>query len=104
MFKKEFILFEEAKKSKVLLNGLLSTVIMFLMIFIGQVMGGIFISIIIGMKHGVEGVRYGAEHLAEQLMEFSIGPIGLILTFIFPLLLCLLWVKVVEKRKIASLG
>ena len=95
--RKELILLEEAKKSKVLLNGIVSIVIFLLMIFIGQVIGGI-LTVIVGIW------KYGLEYVMEHPMELSTGPMGLILTFLFPLLLCFLWVKVVEKRKISSLG
>ena len=73
--KKKLILFEKAKESKILLNGVLSTVIMFLMLFIGQVVGRIFISIIVGVKHG-------ADNAADHLMKFTVGPVDLALTFI----------------------
>lgn len=95
--KKELILFENAKKSKVLPNGIISTIIFFLMIFIGQFMGGMLTGI-------VAFFIYGLDYLMNNLIEISAGPIGLILTFLFPLLLCFLWVKLVEKRKISSLG
>ena len=97
MMKEKLTLFNEAKESRVLLNGILSTVIFFLIIIIGQFIGGI-IAGIIGIY------KYGVEYVTENLMALSTGPIGLILTFIFPLLLCFLWVKVVEKRKLSSLG
>lgn len=95
--KEELTLFEKAKKSKVLPNGIISTVIFFLMIFIGQFMGGA-LTVIIAF------FVYGIDYLMKNLMSISVGPIGLILTFLFPLLLCFLWVKLVEKRKISSLG
>ena len=95
--KKELMLFENAKRSKVLPNGIVSTIIFFSMIFIGQIMGGMLTGI-------VAFFVYGLDYLMNNLIEISEGPIGLILTFLFPLLLCFLWVKLVEKRKISSLG
>jgi len=95
--RKKLMLFEEAKESKVLLNGVLSTIIMFVMIFIGQIIGGVWV--------GIAGIlKYGADNVADHLMEFTVGPVGLALTFLFPLLLCFSWVKGVEKRRISSLG
>lgn len=90
---KNLILFEEARKSKVLLNGILSTVISFLMIIIGQLIGGILLAIVGASLVGM-----------ENLMEFVNGILGKLLLFVFPMLTCFLWVKVIEKRKISSLG
>lgn len=95
--KKNLILFEKAEKSKILLNGILSTVILFLMLFIGQMIGGIFTGI-------VSSFIYGGEYTIQNIEEISTGVIGLTFMFLFPLLLCFLWVKVVERRKISSLG
>lgn len=94
---KQYELFKKAKASRILLNGILSTVLLLLMLFIGQTAGGFVTGILAVFK-------YGLGYSMEDLMSFLTGPIGLILTFIFPLLLCFLWVKVAERRKISSLG
>ena len=46
MMGKELTLFEEAKKSRVLLNGVLSTIIMLVFTFVGQLIGGILLGVI----------------------------------------------------------
>lgn len=89
MIRKELKLFEEARGSKVLLNGIFSTILLFLMINIGQLMGLIALGIVGNFSFG---------------MKFGMESLELILLFLFPLLLCFLWVKAVEKRKISSLG
>lgn len=94
---KELDLFEKAKESKVLLNVGFSTMILFFILFIGQIIGSVWLTII-----GI--ILKGPEHVMENIEELSYGPIGLILTFIFSLAICLLWVKFVEKRKISSIG
>lgn len=93
----EFNLFEEARKSRVLLNGVLSTLVLFLMLYIGQIIGGIFFTIIGAIKVG-SGVG------TLELYEFSSKPMVALLACIFPILVCFLWVKLVEKRKVSSLG
>ena len=97
MMGKELTLFEEAKKSRVLLNGVLSTIIMLVFTFVGQLIGGILLGVV-----GI--IKYGPEYVMENSMEMSAGVMGLILATIFPILICFLWVKVAEKRKISSLG
>lgn len=89
MVKNQPVLFEKAKESKVLSNGMISTVLLFLMIIVGQIIGGIILEII--------------RRTAVEIGIFM-ETLELILSFLFPLLLCLLWVKFVEKRKISSLG
>lgn len=93
IMRKELILFEEAKKSKRLFNGVVSTVVLLLMLFLGQIMGGIVIGFIMGMMNGA-GIELSP--LASHL--------GLLLMVAFPLPLCFLWVTKFEKRKISSLG
>ena len=90
-------LFDEAKKSKVLLNGIVITIIAFLLLVIGQILASVFAAIFSMFK-------YGPEYVIDNYVEISTGLLGLILSFIFPTLLVFLWVKVVEKRKISSLG
>ena len=94
---KKLVLFEKAKESRLLLNGFLSTLLLVIMLFIGQMIGGLLTGL-------VGSFIYGSEYSIEHLLEISSGPIGLILMFLFPLLLCFLWVKLVEKRKMSSLG
>lgn len=89
MTRNEPVLFEEAKKSKVLLNGVISVVLLLLMMIVGQIIGVIILEIIRSTV-----VELG---IFIEILE-------LILSFLFPLLLCLLWVKFVEKREISSLG
>lgn len=89
MLKNKMVLFEEAKHSKVLLNGVFSTILSLLMVILGQIIGVVVLNIIVRYMAGI-GIIMG-------LLELT-------LLFIFPLLLCLLWVRFVEKRKISSLG
>lgn len=89
MEEKELTLFEEAKKSKVLLNGIITTVLFLLMIIIGQILGTI-VLVMLG--------RFSIN------LDFNMGSLELILLFSLPLLLCFTWVKFIEKRKISSLG
>lgn len=94
---KKLTLFEKAKESRILLNGFLSIVIFSVILLIGQMAGGVLLGIVASFK-------YGGQYSLEIFNEISSGPIGLILMFIFPLLLCFTWVSIVEKRKISSLG
>lgn len=82
-------LFDEARSAKVKLNWIIAVIISFLMIFLGQLIGQIFLSIF---------SRY------ITIQGIMIRPMSLILTFLFPLLLCFIWVKFVERRKIKTLG
>lgn len=89
MIKTNPILFEEARRSKVLLNGVFSTILSFVMIILGQLIGSILLVLTAGLLE----------------IKMIMRPVFfLIFTFVFPLILCFLWVKFVEKRKISSLG
>lgn len=89
MFENKLKLFQEAKKSKVLLNGVLSTLISIIIIFVGQIIGALAFVII-------------ATPL--RLSGAILWTLQLIIISIFPLLLLFIWVKFVEKRKIRTLG
>ena len=56
--KKEFILFEEARKSKLLLNGVLSTIISYLMAFVGPLIGGVMLAMTVLMM-AITGIMEG---------------------------------------------
>lgn len=79
-------LFEEAKKSRVLLNIILSVLLVLIMMFLGQTIGGVLTAVIIS----ITGVN-------NEVLNLS-------LMTIFPIIICFLWVKVIEKRQISSLG
>ncbi len=88
-------LFEEAKKSKRLLNGVLATMLMPVTLTVGQIIGQLVIGLVV---------------LGIMQITSITGPMNLILTFILllsfspSLMLCFIWVKKGEKRTIASLG
>lgn len=87
--KKELILFEKAKESKKICNGIVSVVLLYLMMSVGSIIG--------------QRVLFPISMLIGEI-KLPMETLGLVLLFLFPLLLCFLWVKVVEKRKISSLG
>ncbi|WFA10174.1 type II CAAX endopeptidase family protein [Tissierella sp. Yu-01] len=89
MFSRNLSLFDEAKRSKIKLNGFISVILSIIMIFVGQIIGQIFL-IFLSQFISIQGIM--------------VKPIYLIFTFLFPLLLCFIWVKLVEKRRIGSLG
>ena len=97
--KKYLTLFENARESKILPNVVVSIIIFFLMIFIGQIIGGILTGLAALVFLPKNDLNY-----FNNLIEVSENPTLMILTFLFPILLCFLWVKLVEKRKISSLG
>ena len=88
MFNQKLDLFYEARSAKVQLNWVFSVIISFLMIFLGQLIGQIFL-IRLSKYIAIPGI---------MMMPLSL------MTFIFPLLLCFIWVKFVEKRRIRTLG
>lgn len=104
--KKEFTLFEEAKKSKVLLNGFLSTIIAYLMVLIGPLIGGVMIAVVVTMIAITVKVMDVPLIRLDVLMELLDGNLEILslLSTVFAILLCFLWVKIIEKRKISSLG
>lgn len=82
-------LFENAKGSKKLYNVIVSVVLLYLMMDLGSGIGQITwlkISRLMGDK------------------KILIETLWLVLPFLFPLLLCFLWVRFIEDRKISSLG
>lgn len=79
---KEFDLFDEAKRSKLLLNGILAIILFVAMSFLGQILGG-FVFSSIGMES----------------MALYVG-----LSTASAIILCFLWVQFVEGRTISSLG
>ena len=89
MFSQKLNPFDEARGAKVKLNWFITVIISFLMIFLGQLIGQVLLIIF---------SRY------ITIKEILIMPLSLIFTFIFPLLLCFIWVKFVEKRRIRTLG
>jgi membrane protease YdiL (CAAX protease family) len=89
MFNQNFILFDEARKSKVILNAFFSIILSILMIVVGQIIGQFFL-LLLTSSISVSGI--------------FMRPLYLIFSFLFPLLVCFLWVKVIEKRRIRSLG
>lgn len=89
MFSQKSNPFDEARVARVKLNWIIYVIISFLMIVIGQLIGQIFL-IIFSKYIYIQGI----------LMM----PLFLIFTSIFPLLLCFIWVKFVEKRRIRTLG
>jgi len=93
--KENINLFEEAKKSKVLLHGGLSTLVFLVMVMGGGAIGQTILGIIIGIWMAVKK--------QTEISGFAMGLI-LLLSFIVPLLFCFLWVKAGEERKLSSLG
>lgn len=91
--KENVSLFEEAKKSKILFNGLGSTVLFFLMTFVGQFMGGLIILLILSNFVGIDGLDLWLENIHVLLWASM-----------FPIIPCFLWIKYAEKRKISSIG
>lgn len=89
MFSQDLSLFDEARRSKVKLNGLISVILSIIMIFVGQIMGQFFLILF---------------SQSISIHDIMLKPIYLIFTFLFPMLLCFIWVKFVEKRRISSLG
>lgn len=89
MFGNMLNLFKEAEKSKVLLNGFLSTILSIVIIIVGQIIGGIVFGIIAS---------------SLRLSVAILWTLQLFLLSIFPLLLLFIWVKFVEKRRIRTLG
>lgn len=90
-------LFNKAKESKVLLKGLIPAVIMAAMMYVGSLLGMILIFIISLLFHG------SARGL-ELARTFLDSTHGMLINFIFPLLICFFWVKLMERRKVSSLG
>lgn len=70
-------LFEEAKKSKVLLNGFGSVLIMLLMMILGQLIGVFLISF---LSMAIYGINKGG----LRLYEFISTTEGQLYSFIFP--------------------
>lgn len=89
MFNQKLNLFDEARSAKVKPNWIIAVIISFLMIFLGQLIGQIFL-VIFSRYITIQGIM--------------MRPVFLIFTFLFPLLLCFIWVKFVERRKIKTLG
>lgn len=82
----ELDLFDEAKRSRILLNIVFAIIVFLVMIILGQTVGGILTAGII------------------KLTGINIGALSLSLIATVPILLCFLWVKFIEKRPIATLG
>lgn len=89
MFGNNLRLFKEAEKSRVLLNGVFSTLISIALMFVGQLIGAIVFVFIAS---------------SLRLSGATLWTFQLVLSFIFPLLLLFIWVKFVEKRRIGTLG
>jgi membrane protease YdiL (CAAX protease family) len=89
MFSQKLNPFDEARSAKVKLNWIIAVIISFLMIFLGQLIGQIFL-IIFTQYITIQGIM--------------MRPVFLIFSFLFSLLLCFIWVKFVEGRRIRTLG
>lgn len=88
MLSNEKGLFYEAKKARYLPNVVLAVILALLFLVIGQVIGGI-LGILIGLFINSSSVK---------------ASVNLICTFIITVLFVFMWVKLVEKRNISSMG